>query len=54
MTYGAEVVIPLELGFPNLRIDRFNTENDNRLHLDSLDVAKEKRKVATVMMAYYQ
>ena len=54
MTYGAEAVIPFESGFPNLRTDRFNTEKDNRLHLDSLDVAKERRKVATVMMAYYQ
>ena len=54
MTYRAEVVIPLELGFPTMRTGQFNVEENNRLLLDSLDVAEERRKVATVKMTYYQ
>ena len=54
MAYGTKVVIPLESGFPILRIDQFNVEENNYLHLDSLDVAEERREVATVKMAYYQ
>ena len=54
MTYGAEVVIPLELGFPTLRTDQFNTEENNRLLLDNLDVAEEMREVAIVKIAHYE
>ena len=32
MTYGAEAIIPLETGFPTLRISSFNP-NDNDEHL---------------------
>ena len=54
MTYGAEAVIPPKYGFPNLRIDQFNVKENNYLLLDSLDVAKERRDVVAVKMAYYQ
>jgi len=54
MTYVVEVVIPLEFGFPTLRIDQFNIEENNCLLLDNLDVAEERREVATVKMTYYQ
>ena len=54
MTYGVEVVIPLESGFSTLRTDQFNIEENNCLLLDNLDVVREKREVATVKMAYYQ
>ena len=54
MTYRAEVVIPLELGFPTMRTGQFNVEENNRLLLDSLDVAEERRKVAMIKMTYYQ
>ena len=54
MTYGAEAVIPLESRFPTLRTDQFNVKENNYLLLDSLEVAKENREVATVKMAYYQ
>ena len=54
MAYRAETVIPLESGFPTLRIDQFNVEVNKCLLLDSLDVAEERREVATVKMAYYQ
>jgi len=40
MTYGAEAVISLESGLPTLRTGQFNVEENNRLLLDSLDVAE--------------
>ena len=54
MTYGSEAIIPLESGFPTLRIDQFNVEENHHLLLDSLDLVEERREVATVKMAYYQ
>ena len=54
MTYGAEVVIPLESGFPTLRTDQFDVEENNCLLLDSLDVVEERREVTMVKMSYYQ
>ena len=54
MTYRLEAVIPLEPGFPTLRIDQFNVEENHHLLLDNLDLAKERREVATVKMVYYQ
>ena len=54
MTYEAEVVIPIELGFPTLRINQFSTEGNNRLLSDSLDLVEERREVATVKMTHYQ
>ena len=54
MTYGVEVVIPLESGFPTLRTNQLNAEENNCLLLDSLDVAEEMREVTVVKMAQYQ
>ena len=54
MTYGAEAVIPFEIGFPTLRTSLFNP-NDNDEHLKrSLDLVEEKRESAMVQLAYYQ
>ena len=54
MTYGAEAVIPLETGFPTLRISSFNL-NDNDEHLKKkLDLIEEKRENVMVLLAYYQ
>ena len=54
MTYGAEVVIPLETGFPTLRTSSFNP-SDNDEHLKkNLDLIEEKRESAMVQLAYYQ
>ena len=51
MTYGAEVVILLETGFPTLRTSLF----DNNEHLKkNLDLIEEKRENAMVQLAYYQ
>ena len=54
MTYGSEARISFESRFPTLRIDQFNIEENNHLLLDNLDVAEERREVATIKMAYYQ
>ena len=54
MTYGSEAVIPLEFGFPTLRTNQFNIEENHHLLLDSLDLAKERKEVVTINMAYYQ
>ena len=54
MTYGAETVIPLEIGFRTLRSSLFNP-SDNDEHLKrNLDLIKEKRENAIVQLAYYQ
>ena len=54
MTYGAEVVIPLEIGFRTLRSSLFNP-SDNDEHLKrNLDLIEEKRENAMVQLAYYQ
>ncbi|XP_075665499.1 uncharacterized protein LOC142635182 [Castanea sativa] len=54
MTYRVEAMIPLESGFPTLRMDQFNVEENNCLLLDSLDVAEERREVAMVKMTHHQ
>ena len=54
MTYGAEVVIPLETGFPTLKTSSFNPSSNNELLEKSLDFIEERRKSAMVQLAYYQ
>ena len=54
MTYRAKAIISLESGFPTLRIDRFNVEENNCLLLDNLDMAEERREMVTIKMTYYQ
>ena len=46
MTYGAEVVIPLETGFPTLRISYFTLSNNDGLLEKSLDLVEEQRENA--------
>ena len=41
MTYGFEVVIPLEIGFPTLRMSLFTQDNNDRLLKRSLDLVDE-------------
>ena len=54
MTYGAEVVIPLETGFPTSRTSSFNpSDNDEQLK-KNLDLIEEKRENAMVQLTYYQ
>ena len=54
MTYGAEVVIPLETGFPTLETSLFTPDNNNHLLEKSLDFIEERRESAMVQLAYYQ
>ena len=54
MTYGAEAVIPLETGFPMLRISAFTLDSNDGLLEKSLDLIEERRKNAMIQLAYYQ
>ena len=54
LTYGAEVVIPLETGFPTSRISSFNPSDNDVQLIKSLDLIEDKRKNAMVQLAYYQ
>ncbi|XP_075633417.1 uncharacterized protein LOC142605875 [Castanea sativa] len=44
MTYGADVVIPLETGFPMLKTNLFTPNNNDNLLEKSLDLIEERRK----------
>ena len=54
MMYGAEVVIPLETGFPTLRTSAFTSDGNDELLKKSLDLIEEQRENAIVQLAYYQ
>ena len=53
MTYGSKAVIPLEVGSPTLRTNKFNVEENDRLLSTSLELIGERREVAMVRMTYY-
>ena len=54
MTYGVEIVILLETGFPTLRTSSFNPSSNNELLEKSLYFIEERRESAMVQLAYYQ
>ena len=54
MSYWAKAVIPIETGFPTLRTQTFNPNDNDRLLKRSLDLIEEKRENAMVQLAYYQ
>ena len=54
MTYEAEIVIPLETGFPMLKTSLFSPSSNNELLKKSLDFIEERRESAMVQLAYYQ
>ena len=54
MTYGAEAVIPLEIGFLTLRTSSFNLRDNDEQLTKSLDLIEEKRENVMVQLAYYQ
>ena len=54
MTYGADAVIPLEIGFLMLRTRLFTPDNNDNLLEKSLDLTEEWRENAMVLLAYYQ
>ena len=54
MTYGAEVVIPLETGLPTLKNILFSLSGNNELLEKSLDLIEKRRENIKVQLAYYQ
>ena len=54
MTYEAEAVIPLEIGFPTLKTSSFTLSNNDGLLEKSLDLIEERREIVMVQLAYYQ
>ena len=54
MSYGAEAIILIETGFPTLRTQSFNPNDNDKLLERSLDLIKERRESALVQLAYYQ
>ena len=54
MTYRAEIVIPLEAGFPMLRTSFFCPSSNDELLEKSLDLIEERREKVMVQLAYYQ
>ena len=44
MTYGAEAIIPLEIGFPTLRMSSFTPNNNDELLGKILDLIEERKK----------
>ena len=54
MTYGAEVVIPLNTGFSTTRTSSFNPKDNDEQLTRNLDLIEEKREDAMVQLAYYQ
>ena len=54
MTYVAEIVIPLETGFPTTRTSSFNPKDNDEQLTRSLDLIEEKRENMIVQLAYYQ
>ena len=53
MTYGAEVVPPLETSFPMLKSSTFTPSNNDELLGRSLDLVEEKREKAMIQLVYY-
>ena len=54
MSYGAEIVIPIETGFLTLRTQSFNPNDNDKLLERSLDLIEERRESVMVQLAYYQ
>ena len=45
MIYGVEIVIPLEIGFPTLRISSFTLTSNDGLLEKILDLNEERREM---------
>ncbi|XP_075640625.1 uncharacterized protein LOC142612412 [Castanea sativa] len=54
MTYGMEVIIPLESGFPTLKSDQYDEASNHERMYDCLNTIEERREVANVKMGSYQ
>ena len=51
---GAKAVIPLENGFPTMRISTFTSDGNDELLKKILDLVEERRENAMVQLAYNQ
>ena len=54
MSYGTEVVIPIETGFPTLRTQSFNPNDNDKLLERSLDLIEETKEKRNGSITYYQ
>ncbi|XP_075640289.1 uncharacterized protein LOC142612043 [Castanea sativa] len=54
MNYGAEAVIPIEIGLPTSRTEEFQVEKNNQLLCKHLDLIEENHDNASVKLANYQ
>ena len=54
MTCRAKAVIPLENGFPMMKISTFTSDGNDELLKKNLDLVEERRENAMVQLAYYQ
>ena len=54
LTYRAEAVIPLEIGFSTTRTSSFNPKDNDEQLTRNLDLIEERREDAMVQLAYYQ
>jgi len=54
MTYGAEIVIPSEIGFRTLRMSSFTRGSNDGLLEKSLDIIEERKENTMFQLAYYQ
>ena len=54
MSYGGKAVIPIKTSFLTLRIQSFNSSNNDELLERSLDLIEERRESVMVQLAYYQ
>ncbi|GKV48579.1 hypothetical protein SLEP1_g55379 [Rubroshorea leprosula] len=54
LAYGAEAVIPVEIGLPSARSDRRNDQNNGQLLRENLDLVEEIREMARIRNMAHQ
>ncbi|XP_077251725.1 uncharacterized protein LOC143890939 [Tasmannia lanceolata] len=54
LTFGAEAVIPLEIGLSNFRTENYDERENSELLRNTLDLVLEKREQALLRAASYQ
>ncbi|GKV06462.1 hypothetical protein SLEP1_g18360 [Rubroshorea leprosula] len=54
LAYGAEAVIPVEIGLPSARSDRHNDQNNRQLLRENLDLVDEVREMARIRNMAHQ
>ena len=53
LAFGAEAVIPAEIGTPTYRVQHFDPVINDELQRQSLDLLEEKRDQAMIKVATY-